>query len=78
MEMTASTVASTKAGLEAADGGEELAHVWIACFQTFRIELQVGNFVTGSIDLTMPELPFDRARGFKQILPGLASDRPRC
>ncbi|PBB11876.1 hypothetical protein CK231_22785 [Mesorhizobium loti] len=58
-------------GLEPADGGHELAHVPLACFETFRVELQVGDFVTVTIDVTMSEMPFDSAQAFKQVLSGL-------
>lgn len=57
-------------GLEIADGGQELSHVWIVRFETFRIELQVGYFVMGAIDVTMPEMPFDSAQDFKQVPSG--------
>ncbi|PBB95552.1 hypothetical protein CK224_25075 [Mesorhizobium sp. WSM3862] len=57
--------------MEPADGGHELAHVRLACFETFRVELQVGDFVTVTIDVTMSEMPFDSAQGFKQVLSGL-------
>ncbi len=58
-------------GLEPADGGQELARVRLTCLETFRVELLVGDFVTGTINVTMPEMPFDSAQGFKQVLSGL-------
>ncbi|ANN60678.1 hypothetical protein EFV37_31495 [Mesorhizobium loti] len=57
--------------MEPADGGQELAHIRLACFETFRVELQVGDFVTGTIEVTMPEMPFDPAQAFKQVLSDL-------
>lgn len=58
-------------GLELADGRQEFAHVRSVCFESFRIELQVADFLTGTVRIAMPEMPFNPAEGFKDVLPGL-------
>jgi hypothetical protein len=56
---------------ELADGRQEFAHVRVVRFERFRIELQVVDFLTGTVCIAMPEMPFDPAEGFKDVLPGL-------
>lgn len=34
-----------------------VAYVRIACFETFHVELQDGDFVMGTIGVTMPKMP---------------------
>lgn len=58
-------------GSELAGGLQEFARVRVVRFERFRIELQVVDFLTGTVCIPMPEMPFDPAEGFKDVLPGL-------
>jgi hypothetical protein len=57
--------------LEFPDSGQELAHVRVVRFESFRIDLQVIDFLTGTVRIAVPEMPIDPAKRFKQVLPGV-------
>jgi hypothetical protein len=57
--------------LEFPDSGQELAHVRVVRFESFRIDLQVIGFLTGTVRIAVPEMPIDPAKRFKQVLPGV-------
>jgi len=58
-------------GSELADGGEKFAHDRVVRFERFRIKLQFVDFLTGTVRIAVPEMPFDPAEGFKDALSGL-------